>query len=86
MPHGLTVDKNNYVWITDVGLQQIFKFSHEGKLLMKLGEEEVAGNDSAHFNRPADVAIADDGSFYVSDGYINSRVVKFSASGKYLLE
>ena len=86
MPHGLTVDKSNNLWVTDVGLQQIFKFSHEGKLLMKLGEARVAGSDPAHFNRPTDVAVADDGSFYVSDGYRNSRVVKFSALGKYLLE
>src|SRR5215831_6556115 len=37
MPHGLEVDKNNNVWVTDVGLHQVFKFSHDGKLLMKLG-------------------------------------------------
>jgi peptidylamidoglycolate lyase len=86
MPHGLTVDKDNNVWVTDVGLHQVFKFSHDGKLLMKLGEARVPGNDSLHFNRPTDVAIAADGSFYVSDGYRNSRVVKFSASGEYLFE
>jgi peptidylamidoglycolate lyase len=51
---------------------------------MKLGEALVAGTDSLHFNRPTDVAVAPDGSFYVSDGYRNSRVVKFSATGKYL--
>ena len=84
MPHGLTVDRLNNVWVTDVGLHQIFKFSHDGKLLMKLGEARIPGNDSLHFNRPTDVAVAEDGSFYVSDGYRNSRVVKFSKDGKYL--
>jgi len=73
MPHGLTVDKDNNVWVTDVGLHQVFKFSHEGKLLMRLGEAKIP-------------AVAADGSFYVSDGYRNSRVVKFSRSGKYLFE
>jgi peptidylamidoglycolate lyase len=86
MPHGLTVDKDNNVWVTDVALQQVFKFSHDGKLLMKLGIAKVAGDDAAHFNLPTDVAVANDGSFYVSDGYGNSRVVKFSAEGKYLFE
>lgn len=86
MPHGLTVDKNNNVWVTDVALHQIFKFSHDGQLLMKLGVAKISGNDSLHFYLPTDVAVADDGSFYVSDGYGNSRVVKFSPSGKYLLE
>ena len=84
MPHGLTVDKQNNVWLTDVGLHQVFKFSHDGKLLMKLGVAKVPGNDSSHFNLPTDIAIADDGSFYVSDGYGNSRVVKFSSSGNYI--
>jgi peptidylamidoglycolate lyase len=86
MPHGLTVDKENNVWVTDVALHQVFKFSHDGKLLMKLGEAKVAGKNSLHFNKPTDIAIAKDGSFYVSDGYGNSRIVKFSATGKYLLE
>ena len=84
MPHGLTVDNNDNIWVTDVGLQQVFKFDHDGKLLMKLGEEKVAGNDAAHFDMPTDIAVAKDGSFYVSDGYGNSRIVKFSATGKYI--
>lgn len=86
MPHGLTIDKNNNVWVTDVGSHQIFKFTHEGVLLMKLGEAGVPSNDTAHFNMPTGIAVTNDGSFYVSDGYGNSRVIKFSASGKYLFE
>ncbi len=86
MPHGLTVDMNNNIWVTDVGLHQVFKFSHEGKLLMTLGEAKVPGTDATHFNLPTDVAVTKDGSFYVSDGYGNSRVVKFSSTGRYLFE
>lgn len=86
MPHGLTVDKENNIWVTDVGLHQVFKFSHEGRLLMKSGVANVAANDSAHFNKPTDVAVAEDGSFYVADGYGNSRIIKFSATGQYLFE
>ncbi len=86
MPHGLTVDEKNNVWITDVALNEVFKFSHNGELLLKLGEAKIAGNDSAHFNLPTDVAIAHDGSFYVSDGYGNSRIIKFSKEGNYLFE
>jgi peptidylamidoglycolate lyase len=86
MPHGLKVDKQNNVWVTDVGLHQVFKFTHEGKLLLKIGEAKVPGKDATHFDMPTDIAIEDDGSFYVSDGYGNSRVVKFSATGQYLFE
>jgi len=84
MPHGLTIDRENNLWMTDVGLHQVFKFDHDGNLLMTLGERGVAGDDPTHFNMPTDVAIAPDGAFYVSDGYRNSRVVKFSAEGNYI--
>jgi peptidylamidoglycolate lyase len=86
MPHGLEVDQENNIWVTDVGLQQIFKFNSDGELLMTLGEAKVLGNDSLHFALPTDVAVAPDGSFYVSDGYGNSRVLKFSKDGSFLFE
>ena len=86
MPHGITVDEENNVWVTDVALNEVFKFNHNGKLLLKLGVAKIVGNDSTHFNLPADVAVAHDGSSYVSDGYGNSRIVKFSKEGKYLFE
>jgi peptidylamidoglycolate lyase len=86
MPHGLEIDKENNVWVTDVALHQIFKFNSDGELLLTLGEPEVSGNDDRHFYLPTDLAVADDGSFYVSDGYGNSRIVKFSKGGKYLFE
>ena len=84
MPHGLTVDEQNNVWVTDVALHQVFKFTPDGTLLLALGERAVPGDDSLHFNRPTDVAVAPDGSFYVSDGYRNSRVMRFSKDGRYL--
>ena len=86
VPHGLVVDGHDNVWVTDVALQQVFKFSPEGKLLMVLGERGVSGADERHFNRPTDVAVLPDGSFYVSDGYLNTRIVKFSAEGKFLFQ
>ena len=84
MPHGLTIDNEDNIWVTDVGLHQVFKFDHAGNLLMTLGERGVPGKDASHFNMPTDVAIFPDGSFYVSDGYVNSRITKFSQDGEYL--
>lgn len=37
VPHGLAVDKNDHVWVTDVGLDQVFEFSHDGELLQTIG-------------------------------------------------
>jgi len=85
-PHGLRVDRDDNVWVTDRALQQVFKFSHDGKLLLTLGTERVPGLDSTHFNLPADIAFASDGSIYVADGYGNNRVAKFSSDGKFLLD
>lgn len=86
MPHGLTVDHAGNLWLTDVGLHQVFKCTPEGKVLLTLGERAKPGNDHAHFNLPTDVAVLRDGSFYVSDGYKNTRVMKFSAEGKFEFE
>jgi peptidylamidoglycolate lyase len=86
MPHGLEVDQDNNIWVTDTGLHQVLKFNSDGDLLMTIGEEKVMGNDSSHFALPTDVGVASDGSFYVSDGYGNSRVVKFSKDGSFLFE
>jgi DNA-binding beta-propeller fold protein YncE len=85
-PHGLRVDRAGDVWVTDNGDHQVMKFTRDGKLLMTLGIKGKAGTDNKTFNRPTDIAFAKNGDFYVSDGYGNSRVVKFSKEGKYLLD
>jgi DNA-binding beta-propeller fold protein YncE len=84
-PHGLRVDRDNNVWITDNGDHLVRKYTNEGQLLLTLGTKGVAGTDDKTFNRPTDIAFAPGGDFYVSDGYGNSRVVKFSREGKYLM-
>jgi peptidylamidoglycolate lyase len=83
MPHGLSIDSADNAWVTDVGRHQVFKFSHDGELLLTLGEDRVPGADARHFNFPTDVAVLDDGEFFVSDGYGNSRVMKFAATGEF---
>jgi peptidylamidoglycolate lyase len=83
MPHGLTVDHAGNLWLTDVGLHQVFKCSPAGEVLLTLGEAGMPGSDDKHFNLPTDVAVLADGSFYVSDGYQNTRVMKFTADGRF---
>src|SRR5260370_41594369 len=83
-PHGMRVDKAGFVWVTDNGDHQVMKFTRDGELLMKLGIKGKAGTDDKTFNRPTDIAFASNGDFYVSDGYGNSRVVKFSKDGRFL--
>ena len=84
-PHGMRVGRNDHVWVTDNGDHQVMKFTRQGQLLLTLGIKRKPGEDDKTFNRPTDIAFAPSGDFYVSDGYGNSRVVKFSPDGKYLL-
>jgi DNA-binding beta-propeller fold protein YncE len=85
-PHAMRVDREGNIWSTDTVTHQVMKFTPEGKLLLTLGVKGQAGADQKTFNRPTDVAFTPTGDFFVSDGYGNSRVVKFTRDGKYILE
>jgi len=80
--HGLAIGPSDEVWVTDTKRHQVLRFSHDGDLQASFGERGVPGDDLEHFDQPTDVAIAQDGSFYVSDGYGNNRVVQYSAEGE----
>ncbi|XP_051539204.1 peptidyl-glycine alpha-amidating monooxygenase B-like isoform X1 [Myxocyprinus asiaticus] len=87
LPHGMTTDKDSNYWVTDVALHQVFKLSSNGKdqQLLVLGEAFEPGSDKNHFCQPTDVAVdPTTGNIYISDGYCNSRILKFSPEGKYI--
>ena len=82
MPHMLTVDHQNNVWVTDVAMHQVFKFGPYGgrdkKPMIEIGERFVPGSDNKHYCKPTSVAVMEDGqSFFVADGYCNSRIIKY---------
>jgi sugar lactone lactonase YvrE len=83
-PHGLHVDRDGNVWVTDAAAQEavamagkasgrfghrVVKFSPDGKVLMTLGEAGVAGSDHSHFMSPSAVAVASNGDVFVADGH-----------------
>jgi sugar lactone lactonase YvrE len=85
--HGLRIDHQNNVWITDRGLHQVFKYSRDGKLLMTLGTRGVAGDNDSKIalNGPADVAVSPNGDIFVADGEgPNTRIVKYRKDGTLL--
>jgi DNA-binding beta-propeller fold protein YncE len=82
--HGIRVDKDDFVWITDRDRHLVRKFDQTGQLLLTLGTEGSSGTGPNQFNRPADVAFGPLNEVYVADGYGNSRVMKFDKSGKFL--
>ena len=87
-PHRVLVnpyDPERHVWLVDDGAHAIFKFTRDGKTLVQtIGTRNTPGNDETHFARPTDIVWLPDGTFFVSDGYVNTRVVKFDRTGKYL--
>lgn len=88
MPHGLKIDSEGNIWVTDVGRHQVLKFAPNNtkEPILAVGEPMVPGNDRNHFCQPADIAILKNGDFFVADGYCNSRIAKFNKAGEYLTE
>ena len=97
--HAVRVDKSDNVWAVDEGTNIITKFSPEGKILMVLGKrpdplEQLSlmpggglysgANKPYSFHRETDVAWDPQGNIFVSDGYGDSRVVKYDKNGRFL--
>jgi sugar lactone lactonase YvrE len=78
-PHGLHVDKDGNIWVTD-GVppggskdgtkgHQVIKLSPEGEVLMRLGSAGQPGGGPDHFTEPADVITNSRGEIFVADGH-----------------
>ncbi|ALC42145.1 Pal1 [Drosophila busckii] len=88
MPHGLHIDPEDNVWLTDVALHQVFKFPPRGaggRPLLTLGTAFHPGNGIKKFCKPTAVAVLNNGDFFVADGYCNARIVKYSKQGEQIL-
>ncbi|MBI3683015.1 MAG: hypothetical protein HY235_21800, partial [Acidobacteria bacterium] len=85
--HGLRVDPEGNVWLVDVEGHALLKFTPEARLLMVITNagNRPGDNDSPYaFNRPTSVAFHPNGDTYVSDGYVNQRVVRYNKEGIYV--
>jgi hypothetical protein len=81
LPHGIHVDREGNVWVTDAGGPDgtdpdrdgkghaVYKFSPTGRLLLALGTPGVAGDGTGPLlNGPSDVVTAPNGDVFVADG------------------
>ena len=97
--HQVRVDSQDNVWVVDEGTNMVIKFNPSGRVVMVLGRrpEPVAGATASQnaqnppaldrkygFGRPTDVTWDPQGNIFVSDGYVNSRVVKFDKNGRFV--
>ncbi len=89
-PHGIQINPNDperHVWVLDNGGDRVLKYTHDGKhLVMAVGEFGKTASDRTHLGGPSGLAFFPNGDFLVTDGYKNSRVVKFSKDGKWMME
>ena len=98
--HQVRVDPQDNVWVVDEGTNMVIKFNPAGRVVMVLGRrpEAVAGatptntpegpvlNKKYQFGRPTDVAWDAQGNIFVSDGYVNSRAVKYDKNGRFIAQ
>jgi streptogramin lyase len=86
-PHGLHIGPDDALYCTDDGDHTVRKCTLEGKVLLELGIPGRAAKfmSGEPFNRCTHTALSPAGDIYVSDGYANARVHKFSSTGKLLL-
>jgi hypothetical protein len=96
--HSVRVDKDDNIWVVDEGTNTIVRYNPEGHITMVLGRRPpaVLGMLIAPppgptppaakytFGRPTDVGWDPQGNIFISDGYVNHRVVKFDKNGRFL--
>ena len=86
-PHSVRVDSENYLWFVDDGDHTVKKYDLDGNKLMTIGipNSPAKLHSGLPFNRCTDVAIDyDTESVFISDGYGNSSVHKFSIYGEFV--
>ncbi len=85
--HGIRVDPGGNVWLVDVAGNAVIKCSPQGRVLMVFANAGgTPGNNGSRYayNRPTSLAFHPNGDFYVSDGYVNSRIVRYHKDGTYV--
>jgi len=92
-PHGIHIDHDDNVYLADRDAQVVLKYSPQGRLMLTLGTrdhasdtgytlpERVVHRAAGPFNLPTGIAVNPDGDIFISDGYGNSRVHKYDATG-----
>ncbi len=82
--HFIRVDRFGFIWTSDSDGHTVKKSRPDGTLVMTLGKYDELGDGPDTFNEPTDALVVPNGDIFVTDGYGNSRVVKFNKDGKFI--
>jgi hypothetical protein len=88
-PHKVKIspyDAEKHIWIIDDNLHQIHKFTYQGEHVLTHGELGVPGRGPNNFNRPTDIAWLPDGTYFISDGYVGTRVAKYGPDDQFIMD
>ncbi|MGO9268225.1 MAG: hypothetical protein ACLQBA_25620 [Candidatus Binataceae bacterium] len=91
-PHGFYI-KNDVAYLTDRDVHVVLQYTLDGKPLRLIGERGKASDTGCDtdggvlrtggpFNKPTEMVPGPNGDLYVTDGYRNARVHRFSADGR----
>ena len=93
-PHGIHLDSDNNIWLSDASAHIVVKLDQQGKVLLTLGTKGQAGEwDEAAGTRllrdPNDVAFGRNGDIFLAQGHQPNatgmpRVLKFDKTGKFI--
>jgi len=98
--HSVRIDRDDNIWAIDKGSDMVVKFSEAGRVLMVFGRRKESADDETHawenvdpplpaidglFRQPTDIAWDSAGNIYITDGYVNSRVAKYSKNGDWVM-
>ena len=87
-PHAIRIDSRGNVWTADAASSMIYKFSPDGKELLRI---EVGGQPepkcaAGGFCSTTDIAFAPNGNLFIADGYRNARILEYTPDGKKVRE
>lgn len=81
-PHNAWIDTDDRLFVADTDDHTIRIFNVEGECLVTWGTPNKTGEPGLPFNRPTKSMAAQSGKVFVSDGYGQHRVHRFSADGE----
>jgi DNA-binding beta-propeller fold protein YncE len=96
--HTVRFDKDDNLWAVDKGSDMIVRLNPQDRVTMVFGRKKEASDKAepwervnpprppvpGQFRQPTDIAWDAEGNIYISDGYINSRVAKFTKDGDWV--
>jgi DNA-binding beta-propeller fold protein YncE len=95
--HGVYIDEADFVYIVDSDRHTLLKFTPKGDVVFEVGTRGRGSDTGVEngnfktikrgappFNAPSKVTVSKRGEIFVTDGYGNARIHRFSAEGKLL--